>query len=67
MLHRKTHHGLSGFYRGLPSHFRDQRRRFCLACIARKSLEICEQSRLWQRSSLATPENSAALCVIFAG
>jgi len=22
MPHRKTHHGLSGFYRGLPSYFR---------------------------------------------
>jgi hypothetical protein len=31
-----------------------------LACIAHKSLEICERCRLWQRDSLATPENSAA-------
>src|SRR6202040_1375899 len=31
-----------------------------LACIAHKSLEICERCRLWQRNSPATPENSAA-------
>jgi hypothetical protein len=31
-----------------------------LACIAQKSLEICERCRLWQRNSPATPENSAA-------
>jgi hypothetical protein len=31
-----------------------------LACIAHKSLEICERCRLRQRNSPATPENSAA-------
>ena len=31
-----------------------------LACIAHKSLEICERCRLWQRNSPAEPENSAA-------
>src|SRR5260370_32646800 len=31
-----------------------------LACIAHKSLEICEQCRLRQQNSPATPENSAA-------
>jgi len=31
-----------------------------LACIAHKSLEICERCRLWQQNSPATPENSAA-------
>jgi hypothetical protein len=30
------------------------------ACIAHKSLEICERCRLWQLNSPATPENSAA-------
>jgi hypothetical protein len=29
------------------------------ACIAHKSLEICERCRLWQQISPATPENSA--------
>ena len=33
-----------------------------LACIAHKSLEICERCRLWQQNSPATPENSAAFC-----
>jgi hypothetical protein len=32
-----------------------------LACIAHKSLEICERCRLWQRDAPATPEPSAAL------
>ncbi len=31
-----------------------------LACIAHRSLEICERCRLWQQNSPATPENSAA-------
>jgi hypothetical protein len=31
-----------------------------LACIAHKSLEVCERCRLWQRNSPAMPENSAA-------
>jgi hypothetical protein len=31
-----------------------------LACIARKSLEICDRCRLRQRNSPTTPENSAA-------
>jgi hypothetical protein len=31
-----------------------------LACIAHKSLEICERCRLRQHNSPATPENSAA-------
>src|SRR5260370_39431564 len=31
-----------------------------LACIAHKSLEICEQCKLRQQNSRATPENSAA-------
>ncbi len=34
-----------------------------LACIAHKSLEICERCRLWQRNSPAAPENSAAFGV----
>jgi hypothetical protein len=41
-----------------------------LACIAHKSLEICERCRLWQRDAPATPEHSAAFLkegVIFAG
>src|SRR5262249_41299062 len=38
-----------------------RRRTLRLACIAHKSLEICERCRLWQRNSQATPENSAAL------
>ncbi|HZC59699.1 MAG TPA: hypothetical protein VE154_06865, partial [Chthoniobacterales bacterium] len=29
----------------------------CLACIAHKSLEICERCRLWKQNSQATPEN----------
>jgi hypothetical protein len=31
-----------------------------LACIAHKSLEICERCRLWQRNPPATPEHSTA-------
>src|SRR6202022_4904405 len=31
-----------------------------LACIGHKSLEICDQCRLRQQNSPATPENSAA-------
>ena len=31
-----------------------------LACIAHKSLEICERCRLRQQNSPATPENSTA-------
>ena len=34
--------------------------RIRLACIAHKSLEICERCRLWQQNSPATPENSSA-------
>ena len=37
-----------------------RRRLLGLACIAHKSLEICERCRLWQRNSPAPPENSAA-------
>jgi hypothetical protein len=32
-----------------------------LACIAHKSLEICDRCRLWRRNSPATPETSFAL------
>ena len=32
-----------------------------LACIAHKSLKICERCRLWQRNSPATPETTSAL------
>jgi hypothetical protein len=32
-----------------------------LACIAHKSLEICERCRLWQRNSPTTPEITFAL------
>src|SRR5271165_2305276 len=32
-----------------------------LACIAHKSLEICDRCRLWQRNSPATPETTFAL------
>jgi hypothetical protein len=32
-----------------------------LACIAHKSLVICERCRLWQQSSPAAPDNSAAV------
>jgi hypothetical protein len=31
-----------------------------LACLAHKSLEICDRRRLRQQNSSATPENSAA-------
>ena len=31
-----------------------------LACIAHKSLEICERCRLWQQNSPAAPKNSTA-------
>ena len=33
-----------------------RRRLLGLACIAHKSLEICERCRLWQRNSPAAPE-----------
>src|SRR5208337_4261183 len=32
-----------------------------LACIAHKSLEICERCRLWQQNAPATPETTFAL------
>ena len=32
----------------------------CLACIAHKSLEICERCRLRQQHPPATPDNAAA-------
>ena len=35
------------------------RGRITLACIARKSLEICGRCRLWQQNSPAAPKNSS--------
>src|SRR5271165_1478617 len=42
------------------SHIASIRRVDKLACIARKSFEICERFRLWQQNYPATPETSAA-------
>ena len=34
---------------------------YILACIDHKSLEICDQCRLWQQNGPASPDHSAAL------
>src|SRR5271165_5592787 len=38
-----------------------KRREEWLACIAHKSLEICERCRLWQQNSPAAPKTTFAL------